>query len=364
MIRVQLMALAILWLTPNVVDAQGVSLPLPPGNARLSEEFSDLIAIRELRDGRVIVYDRKESRLLVANFATDAVTSIGRTGRGPGEYETIVTLLPIGGDSSLTAQAGRWLLLDGDKIVATLPPDNPAVRAVSLWPIASDQHGRVLSRGFERGRGAVPADSSFVLLVDRATGKSDTVGRTREAVRRPNISITTGADKQPTSVSVTRLPLDVREVPQLFADGWIAVVRLDPYRVDWRSADGRWTRGSPLPFREIRVTDAEKEAYLVRRPGFRRATGWPEVLPPVDAPTSLFATPDGWLVIRRLASASQPETRYDLVDRTGVRRSQLVLGTNEHILGFGASSVYVIETDDDGIQRLRRHPYSATSIRP
>ena len=112
------------------------------------------------------------------------------------------------------------------------------------------------------------------------------------------------------------------------------------------------------------MTDAEQDAYIERHPGFRRATSWPEVLPPVDAPTVLLATSDGLLLIRRLASASQPETRYDVVDRTGVRRAQLVLRPNEHILGFGATSVYVVETDDDGIQHLRRHPYGAIAIKP
>jgi hypothetical protein len=363
MISTRLIAFAILWRTPAVLPAQGSGVPLPSRNAALSEEFSELIAIRELRDGRVIVYDRKEARLAVANFARDAVTTIGRTGSGPGEYESIVTVLPIGGDSSLAAQAGRWLLLDGDRVVATLPPDTPAMRAVGLWPTASDQHGQVLSRGFEKWRGVVP-DSSFVLLVDRATGRTDTVGRTREAVRRATVSVATGADKQPSSVNVTRQPLDVREVPLLFADGSIAVMRLDPYRVDWRSPDGRWTRGAPLLYREIRMTDAEKNAYIERHPGFRRATSWPEVLPPVDAPTALFATPDGMLVIPRLANSAQPEARYDVVDRTGARHAQLVLRPNEHILGFGARSVYVIETDRDGIQWLRRHPYVASSIRP
>ena len=112
------------------------------------------------------------------------------------------------------------------------------------------------------------------------------------------------------------------------------------------------------------MNETERKAYSDRHPGFRNATDWPEFLPPFDSPTSLFATADGWLVIKRLSSSSEPETRYDLVDKSGVRRSQLILPRNEHILGFGAASVYVIETDDDGIQRLRRHPYTAVTTRP
>ena len=41
----------------------------------------------------------------------------------------------------------------------------------------------------------------------------------------------------------------------------------------------------------------------------------------------------------------------------GLLLGQLVLASNQHILGFGAQSAYVITTDDDGIQRLTRHPW-------
>jgi hypothetical protein len=107
----------------------------------------------------------------------------------------------------------------------------------------------------------------------------------------------------------------------------------------------------------------ERTAYAERNRWARNATDWPDRLPPFDTPTSIFASPDGLLVLKRLGSASERDTHYDVIDRTGVRRSQLVLRPNEHIVGFGATSVYVIETDDDGIQRLRRHPWPSQSLR-
>ncbi len=353
-------ALAVLLTTAVAAQQAGVSLR--PANARLTAEFSDLTAIRELRDGRVLLFDRKEERLAVADFTTGSVSSIGRTGQGPGEFQSIATLLPLGGDSTLAADfARRWLILAGDKVVATLPPDTPAIMAVSLWPLGADRQGRVLSRGFPRGGGLT--DSTLALLVERATGRTDTIARLRNGIRRAPVSTVTDPALG-RGVRIGRIPLNVGEAPLLLADGWTAVVRLEPYRVDWRSPDGRWTSGAPIPVRAIRMNNDERKAYADRNPWSRNATDWPELLPPFDSPTSLFATADGWLVIKRLSSSSEPETRYDLVDKTGIRRSQLVLPPNEHILGFGVASVYVIETDSDGIQRLRRHPYSAASIRP
>jgi hypothetical protein len=254
----------------------------------------------------------------------------------------------------------RWLVLAGDRIVSTLPPDAPAIRAIQLWPLGAEWMGRVLGRVFRRGGSLT--DSMYVTLVDRASGRADTIATLRNGVRRAPVSAVASGRGAVTRVG--RIPLDVEEVPLLFPDGWTAVARLEPYRVDWRSPEGRWTSGRAIPMREIRMDAQERKAYIQRRTGYRDATDWPETLPPFDTPTSMLGTPDGWLAIRRLPSAVETDTRYDLIDRTGIRRGQLVLKRNEHILGFGAASVYVIETDNDGIQRLRRHPYTASAIRP
>ena len=345
-----------------VLYAQGPTRTLPAPNARLGAEFSDLTTLRELNDGRVLLFDRKEERLMVVDFGSGFVRDVARKGQGPAEFEFVAALLPLGGDSTLAADlARRWLILDGDKVVVTLPPDNPAIMAVRLQPLGADRLGRVLSRGFPRGGGLT--DSTLAILIERATGRPDTIARLRNGVRRVPVSTVTDPALG-RGVMIRRIPLNVGEAPLLLADGWTAVVRLEPYRVDWRSPEGRWTSGAPIPVRSIRMNEGERKAYSDRYPWSRNATDWPEFLPPFDTPTSLFATADGWLVIKRLSSASEPETRYDLIDKSGVRRSQLILQRNEHILGFGAASVYVIETDDDGIQRLRRHSYTAVSTRP
>jgi len=112
------------------------------------------------------------------------------------------------------------------------------------------------------------------------------------------------------------------------------------------------------------MNDREKQVFAERNRWARNATDWPEVLPPFDtSPTSpLLTAPDGVLLVRRLPTAEQPETRYDIVDRRGALLGQLVLASNQHILGFGAQTVYVITTDDDGIQRLTRHPWPSARL--
>ncbi|HEX9564114.1 MAG TPA: hypothetical protein VF981_09090 [Gemmatimonadaceae bacterium] len=356
--------LALAAAVPIGLTAQSpATIRLANANAELAEEFSDLYAMREIQDGRVLLFDRKEDRFVVADFASSTVRTVSLKGHGPGEYEMMISaLLPLGGDSTLAADLNRWLILVGDSVVATLPPDHPAKRSVRLWPLGADGAGRLLARQSKSGGGMRAADSALAVLVDLSSGRADTITGLRNGVRRAEVRQVTAPDGR-VGVGIGRVPLNVSEFPLLFSDGWVAVARLDPYRVDWRAPDGRWIPGARLPFPNIRLNDRERSAYAELNRWARNATDWPEFLPPFDTPTQLFASPEGMLLIRRLPSVAQRETRYDVVDRTGALRGQLVLPTNQHIFGFGARSIYLVETDDDGIQRLHRHAWDYRSLR-
>jgi len=256
--------------TPVPVGAQTVQpTRLQPPTATLPEEFSGVIAVRELSDGRVLIGDRIEIRLVIADFNTGAVRQIGRRGRGPAEYPGIRYLLRLGGDSTLLVETSsrRWLLLDGDRIVATIPPDHPAFLAAGGLVYGGDARGGLLARVQIPVEELDPAssrmDSMTLVRVGFAGGRTERMARLaplETQIRVGGVPSATGR-----SLEIWPLQLDATEVALLFPDGWLAVARLNPYRVDWRSPSGAWTLGEPLPFRAIRVDDREKEAYAVRR---------------------------------------------------------------------------------------------------
>jgi hypothetical protein len=344
------------------LHAQTVQQSLPAPNGRLNVEFSDLTTIRELADGRVLLFDRKEEQLVVGEFSTGSVYDIARQGQGPAEFEFIAGLLPLAGDTTIAADLSRrWLILVGDSVVRKVLPEHPALQRTMLAPLGADQNAHVLSRIFPGSLGG-PAESTLAILVHRVSGDVDTIAQLAVEGRRGPVSTVTtpGLGR---GISVRRIPLSSSETPVLLFDGWVAVVRLGPYRVDWRAPDGRWTLGRPLPVRSVRMTEAEKAAYVARNSWSRNATDWPAELPPFENPLTLLASPDGRVLVKRLRTLAEPGTRYDVIDRAGNRVTQIVLPANEHILGFGARSVYIVVTDDDGLQRLRRHPLY-TSLRP
>ncbi len=345
-------------------------LRLKPADATLTEEFTGIEYVRELADRRVLVADTREQRLVIVNFASGTVTPVSRSGSGPGEFRSIDGLFALGGDSTLLVDDAnrRWLLLRGTVVVATGSPDAPATVAANRGERGVDLTGHLLAQlnvGGIRGDPLGRLDSPYVALVDRRTGKADTVGRIRAALRR-QVAATYAPDGSMASGRYSFSLFTAFEQVAIFPDGWIAIARLDPYRVDWRRPTGQWIRGAALPVPAVKLDEREKRAYLARTWGGQGAppdpstvTDWPETIPPYSGRVAslALAAPDGRLLVSRTRTAQHEETRYDIIDRRGTLVGQLQLLTSERIIGFGLQSVYVVVTDDDGIQRLQRHPW-------
>lgn len=354
-----------------------IAITLKPASGTHPEEFTSVGAVRELADGRVLATDNREQRLMVLDFAKGSAEQVGRTGRGPNEYSMVSYLYPIAGDSSLLpdVMGRRWLLLAGARLVVTVPPDDPAVKATESFALGADEFGRVLNRRDPpRGDGVTVTDardSAAILLVSRTTGRGDTVARIRNVPRR--IEIVRNTEGRITaSSSFPAGPFVVDEQALLFADGWLAVARIAPFRVDWRSPVGAWTRGAPLPVSLAKVDARERAGYFERNkslwgPGTQipgmparkppTASEFPAFVPAFPVGSALQAGPAGTLIVRRSKSADYMGSHYFVVDRRGQLLGEISLPMNETIVGAGANTVYVAVKDEDDVIRLRRHPW-------
>lgn len=371
-------SLAAVLALPSAAEAQRpAAIALKPPSGTHPEEFTSIGAVRELADGRLIATDNREQRLLVLDFAKGTAEQVGRTGRGPNEYSMVSYLYPIAGDSSLLPDlmGGRWLLLAGARIVVTVPPDDPAVKATGRFAFGADALGRVLERREPPradGRTDTDArDSTSINLINRATGRSETVAKLRNPPRR--IEIDRNAEGTITSSSnMVRGVLASDEQAMLFADGWLAVARTDPFRVEWRSPTGAWTRGAALPVPRIKIDPRERAAYLERNkanftaantpPGMPvrqppAASEFPEFIPAFPLGSALTAGPAGTLLVRRSKSAAYAGSHFFVVDRSAKLLGEISLPANETIVGAGANTLYIAVKDEDDVMRLRRHPW-------
>lgn len=114
-------------------------------------------------------------------------------------------------------------------------------------------------------------------------------------------------------------------------------------------AGARVPRGADT---RVLAREAEMRGTQPRDPS--AVPDWPAVLPPFR--TGAIPAADGKIWIERTLHAGAEHLRYDVVDRTGTLVARVNLGLQERIVGFGRVTVYTVLTDDDGIQRLRRHP--------
>ncbi len=367
-------------------------LKLKPAAARLPDDFSAIISVRELTDGRVLIADAIENKVVVADFATGTAAQVGHNGAGPGEYQVPGQLIPIGNDSTIMVEprAGRWHLFHGAKLASTMPPDHPAVVLMQRFATGADGRGYAIRHvAFAADERAAPStvapESSWVMRVHRGTAKADTLGRVKNAKRV--INTTTNARGEVTMMTMLTPPFAIGDETALFEDGWLAIVRSEPYRVDWRSPDGRVTRGPVLPWPKVKITERDVTEYYRAR---ARASATvdaaraaetlrgqvelamkmiPDVLPPIatQGPTvqggpnvrqpGLIVLGDGRLLIRHPETPDHPTARYDVVDRRGVQVGAIALGKAEWITAVSRKWAYIVSMDDDGLQYLSRHPW-------
>lgn len=343
---------------------------LPRADAVAPTDFTQVVAVRELSDGSVLVADRRENRVVLIDWRSGTTRELGRTGRGPREFESVGALVPLGDDLTLfpDGRVGRWNLIDGARMIDAVQ-DRSVVRLLRWRLNGGDERGRVLGTvGFLYASGpqraSEAADSLYVVLADWRTDRADTIARIKGAgqggwTRLP------AQGTRPESL-IAGNPLDALEQALLFPDGAVAIARLDPYRVDWRLPDVRWVRGAPLPFEPQPVTpDVRCAAMVGQGPPAPRCDpdllpGWPDVIPPflrtLRIPT-LHAAPGGALVVARTVLPGQPTRRYDLIGRDGRLAGVLELPADHQIVGFGAESVYVVTMSDSDLQTLTRHPW-------
>lgn len=322
-------------------------------NATLHESFRDLspFAIRELNDGRVLITESKpNARLLIADFDKDSVSELEPLNGKWGEYDYLFGIHALGNDSSmLIFPPHTWVTMYGTRIVDSLPISHAAL----IDEQGFDSTGFALVHLFD---GASRRDSGNYAMVKRPpkeAAASIAVANTAESGYIYPIHEMARGEQPP------RYAWRSPERVVLFKDGWVAVARHRPYRVDWRAPDGTWTKGGALPVKRVRVNNREKSEFRRRRAltDFEPVgvDKWPREVPPFLGDDQLLPAPDGTLWIPRTRTARHLEMRYDVVNRSGRLERQVTIGDADRILGFGKTFLYVVSHDSENKQHISRH---------
>jgi hypothetical protein len=353
-------------LLPGTVAAQNPVYTKP--DVELAEPFSQVGSVRELRDGRVILNDSRDRRVVLVDLSKGQVTPIGATGSGPGEYRSPTAVYALLDDSTLVQDPanGRFLIIGPDARPArffTPSGGNGVLRAI-------DARGRMYYQvtAVRNSPNGTPIllDSVPVVRYDMITQVHDTIAMVN--VARPNV----GTSGNTAAVIGVPRPFAPTDDWAVMGDGTLVVVRVSDFHVEIIAPGAPRVTGPPVPFTSQPVTEADKQAYLERvkgvTPTFRSSNGEP-VTPPAnfrlpdpvwDAVKPPFpsggtrVTLDGRIWVQRSGAPDAPP-QFEIFDRNGRRTGTATFPKRTRLVGFGANSAYAIRTDDDGLQYLQRY---------
>ncbi len=347
----------------------------------LPAEFTQVAGFLELRDGRALVSDRGEERLVVVDFTAGNTTPIGGKGSGPGEYRLPGRLIPWTGDSILLNDGGnnRLAIIGPDlRIARSFTLGLPGV-PTTLAPRAVDQRGRMYlqiprwaSESYGRRGDSVP-----VVRVDP-----------REGAARGQVLtwVVQAADPGPRKFGLPYIPFTPEDGWSVTREGRLVLVRSNDYHVEWWDESGRPAiTGAPVRTPSLPVTRPDKVAYVRRfleaatiggRGGPGSAPSGESNLPadmrseaevtrmveqnkfgtmkaPITDAAPILA-PDGRLWVERsvpFGAASE----WDVFDHTGSRIRSVRLPAGRRLLAVGRAAVYLLAVDEDGFQRVERY---------
>lgn len=354
-----------------------------------TEPFSRIGGIREQSDGRVVVLDKQEIKLVRIDFKSGSSATLGRSGRGPGEYTLPISLVALPGDTTVVTDmsGGRLLVITRDSVSGTplrakgFDNNKPLV---TRSQVESDAEGRLYEQAeryrSENGR-LMQTQFAGIRRLNRSTGVQDTIGMLSRIVRSPLVQpvATKSAAPQngaPVGARAMRTQPTFPSVDQwtVAPDGRIAMVTVFPYQVAYYTPNGDSTKGPPITYAPIRMSAALKAQWKEMKmrpvptlnfgadgkttagnsvPRYEEPTEWPDELPPFLFDALRFA-PDGNLWVERTTAAGAPQT-FDVIDRSGRVASHVVLPAKSRLVGFGKGSVYIVRIDDDDLEHLERH---------
>jgi len=318
---------------------------LSTGGDTVTTHDSDVTGAAWLGGNRWAVLAAPNETVSIADFSNRRISGLG-AGRTP-DLRNPTTLF-VAGDS---LYVGDWGLrrttiwsLEGRLVRAV--PTSDAIRG-SL-PQARDAQGNFYADLFPRPGpdGSGNRDSAAVLRTDATFTRADTIARLApldiaevvgDAGRRFERRVFGGVDRW-----------------GALADGSLWVARVYENRVDWRTPDGRWSRGQALPDRVLEVTRYDRELFLQGFPPELRGTAQQLPFAPIKPPFEAAFTGAGQSVWLEKSRAPADSARiYHVVNREGRLALQVHLPGRGRILAVSDNAALVAERTPDGTRLLR-----------
>lgn len=315
-------------------------LELPTSGDTITTRDSDVTGAAWLEGDRWAILAAPNETAGIVDFSDRTVRPLGG---GRSKDLRNPTTLFVSQDSLYVGDWGyrrTTVWTPAGRLIRSFPASN-AVRGAQ--PRARDSKGNFYLDQYPLAGpdGSGNRDSAAVLLVDPGFAQADTIARLApldiaevvgNAGRRFERRVFGGVDRW-----------------GVLPDGSVWVARVYGNRVDWRSPDGRWTRGQALPDRVLEVTRYDRELFLRKFPPQLRGTAQQLPFAPIKPPFEEALTSAGGQVWLEKSRAPADSSRvYHVVDRRGRLAEEVRLRGQGRVLAVGPRAVLVAESTPDG----------------
>jgi len=325
-----------------------------------ASEAEPLVAVTgavSLPGGGIAIADAGTARLDVFDERGRRVRTMGREGRGPGEFSH-PSWIGLRGDTLRVWDMveARLTLFDmAGRFIQTEPP----VTDLGSFPRAAGQFADgsllILGTAGEAWRTGPFRDSLLLVRIHPADGSRDTLGRVPGDEQFGMRS----ADGRVTES--TTLPFGRRTL--VAAHGARAFVATGDTSAVLATADGRtWTTAARVPAARMRVTRQDIDDYWARliTLGARSGTGPPEGMEyPTEYPpyVDLLTAPSGdlWVSLPSRPTGWSEGSRWLVFASDGALRGSVFVPGRARVLEVGPRSILVVETDADDRQLVSRY---------
>lgn len=282
-----------------------------------AHQFSSVVGVRRLDDGRIVVADRSTAQLRFFGPDGAFLSAVGGPGEGPGEFGQMTDVVPYRGDSILVwdSRARRVTVFDGEggfgRVQTVAPADTEPQGTGSLRIVIGGGFTGAFADGslVMRGNLRIAVESGVPFRVDVLPQRLTPEGEPRGVLGRfrgPYMSFAladSGERPTPTPFRGT-LAEAVRGDRFYVGSG-------DAFEIEVRASDGTPERLIRAHHLDLTVTEAHRDAYLEE---LRASAEDPEelaelerVIPRIEFPETLPAytgflmDADGHLWVRHFA---------------------------------------------------------------
>jgi hypothetical protein len=328
---------------------------LQSANSPISQAFDYIEGIVSLDDSQSVLVDRDANAVYEINWGTDAITSTGHQGSGPGEYQSL--------DGPVPGGPGRILILDRRqrRVVAfdsTRWFNAGDLRSLPLGVAlrGGDRNGNLY---FEyrpishEGGGTSYVDSSLILRL-MPDGTVDTIAHLLAPKQVIHVTRSKNASGDVMSNSMAfDAPYTPRDAWVVNPDGGVTILRSDPVRLDLVTEDSV-LHGAAIELPRIAVTESDRSDSLVPVPA-EELPPWPEWMPPFEGQPRRCGPDQQDLIVRRAQHVGGSVQTWLILQRESRSAAAFTLDAAERLVGCDRQWIYVARPDSSGTEQLGRY---------